>query len=238
MKIKVHRRPNVQRLLALPNWPAAVHPALVVNPDSEEEKRLRAYCQLARVEWPPRAVFLDFGCGEGHTVHEAELLGVLTASGYDPAVPRFAELDGHFNVILMHDVLDHCGGADEAVAALEKARRHLSPGGRVYVRCHPWTSPHGGHLYRTANRSHLHLLVDEKHLPVPLHFGPPDMDDEYRRWFARAGLSVVGHSSVTVPPPLMLPRPVAEAIFDRWGLGPEHVLGPLSTEFIDYVLGE
>jgi len=237
MRMKVRYRLPLQRLLALPGWPPAVNPALVVDPNSDQEKRLRAYCQLAALPPIRGLAFLDFGCGEGHAVREAELMGTLSANGYDPAVPQFAaEPEGHFNLIMVHDVLDHCGGADSAVSAMRQVREYLSDGGRVHVRCHPWTSPHGGHAYRMGNLSHLHLLLDQKALPLPLHVGPPDMDPEYRRWFAAAGLAVEHHSPQMIPGPLLLPRPVAEEVFARWPLGPEHVLGPLSTAFHDYVL--
>jgi hypothetical protein len=47
-------------------------------------------------------------------------------------------------------------------SVLNKARRLLADKGRIYVRCHPFTSRHATHLYQQCNKAFLHLLTTEE----------------------------------------------------------------------------
>jgi hypothetical protein len=45
-----------------------------------------------------------------------------------------------------------------------EAKAVLSPGGKIYIRTHPWTGRHGGHLYRQLNKAFAHFLLTDDEL--------------------------------------------------------------------------
>jgi len=61
-------------------------------------------------------------------------------------------------LILGYDVIDHIEGQDlESVFLF--IRSVLSSKGRAFIRCHPWTSKHGSHLYNKLNKAYAHLVL-------------------------------------------------------------------------------
>jgi len=53
---------------------------------------------------------LDYGCGQGKYIQDQtwDIPGIATVTGYDPAVPLFAELPtGDFDVVVSKDVMEH-----------------------------------------------------------------------------------------------------------------------------------
>ena len=67
-----------------------------------------------------------------------------------------------YDIILIYDVLDHSVG--NPTDLLKQAASVLSDNGKIYLRCHPWCSRHGGHLYRQINKAFVHLVLSEKEL--------------------------------------------------------------------------
>jgi hypothetical protein len=47
---------------------------------------------------------------------------------------------------------------------LSSAKSVLSSGGKIYLRAHPWTGRHGGHLYRQLNKAFVHFLLTKEEL--------------------------------------------------------------------------
>lgn len=170
------------RMLAKSNaWPTAVPPEMICGED-EDSKFGRAAGLLhdfIKTDLTNKS-FLDFGCGEGHIPHlAANLLGSKKVCGFDTKSQNWDKLQqlpnltitdnfdevkklGPFDVILLNDVIDH---AEDPFRVLEQVREIKQPGtGKIFMRCHPWTSRTGTHLYKELNRAYLHLAFDEKEL--------------------------------------------------------------------------
>jgi SAM-dependent methyltransferase len=204
---------DLSKLIDLPDWPVAVEPDLLCDVDSIDEKIARAEVILdSTVETDIRDLrFLDYGCGEGWATLYAQERGAVTAHGYDPNLPSDACSEKRpfapgvmltnrpedlvhysYDVIFLYDVLDHC---NEPLDVLHHVARLLAPGGTVYVSCHPWTSRHGGHLYRQLNKAFVHLYLDHGQLlsrgikPEAIYRVYQPLKT-YRQWFVTAGLTV------------------------------------------------
>jgi 2-polyprenyl-3-methyl-5-hydroxy-6-metoxy-1,4-benzoquinol methylase len=170
-----------EKIVNDPEWPEAV-PSDLLADETPEDMMARATGLLeATIDRNLEGLsFLDFGCGEGYTIPAVLEKGVSEAVGYDikesPAwdslvyktcnkgyfTSNYDDLEpASFDVILLYDVLDH---AEKPQEVLERVGKLLAPNGIVYVRCHPWTSRHGGHMYRTLNKAYVHLAVDDVHL--------------------------------------------------------------------------
>lgn len=155
-------------------WPAAVPPQFIISPGHDQDidkKRIRAaqICGLMRMKYDGLKI-LDFGCGDGI------LCNVLTDSydcdvyGYDIDISgakswgkvaisdSIARLPTDFDLIILFDVLDH--SMNQSMAnVLKSASSLLKDDGIIFIRTHPWTSRHGGHLYHIDNRAYIHLLL-------------------------------------------------------------------------------
>lgn len=199
--------PEVSGLIDAPEWPEAV-PTDLLCEDTKEDKIARAETLLDMViETNLKDMrFLDYGCGDGYMAIQSLSRGVSLAVGYDP-VGGFSStgysrvkltddpaslVPGGYDVILLYDVLDH---AEYPREVLGHVARLLAPGGIVYAVCHPWTSRHGGHLYRKFNKAYAHLWLDDeglRHRGLDLGVIQRVLRPvrTYRRWFESAGFHV------------------------------------------------
>lgn len=162
-------------------WPNAV-PQDMICGDDDDSKFSRAagiVHDFIKTDLTNKS-FLDFGCGEGHIPHLiANLLGSKKVCGFDINPQHWDKLKplpnltlttnyndiknlGPFDVILLNDVIDH---AEDPLNVLEQVREVKEPQtGKIFMRCHPWTSRTGTHLYKELNRAYLHLAFEEKEL--------------------------------------------------------------------------
>lgn len=185
LKAQDNRKPSVQtldvakRLMKEKGWPEAVPSDLLADNTLPEDLSARAVGILeATVDRNLEGLrFLDFGCGDGYTIPAAIEKGASLAIGYDIKrcswwnkigsekgifVDNIEDLKTQeFDIIFIYDVLDH---VDKPQDVLHKVNSLLAPNGIVYVRCHPWTSRHGGHLYKDLNRAYIHVAIDEVNL--------------------------------------------------------------------------
>ncbi len=186
---------ELRNLVFHEDWPLAVEPEFLCNPLSDADKTLRAegIVDLMFEESVSGRNVLDFGCGEGHVAAEIARQGAKHVVGYDVAVASgWASLafgngslmfthdlnlvrdKGPYDAILVYDVLDHVEGV--TVPTIVKLLGNLGHGGtKIYARCHPWTSRHGGHLYHSLNKAFAHLVFTRDELaelkvasPLPL----------------------------------------------------------------------
>ena len=169
------------KLLMSEDWPEAVDSLAICNQDDESHKIERAEGIIDSMILTDLTGknFLDFGCGQGHVVAKIMEMSPKTAVGYDihqTGVLPWEKDDEEFllttdfnkvisqtyDVILLHDVVDHLEGSIKEVFA--RIRQLLAPGGVVYVRCHPWCGRHGGHTYLKYNKAFVHLVFTEPEL--------------------------------------------------------------------------
>ena len=177
---KENKEVNVnKKLVEQEQWPEAINCNIICNPDSEQERkdRGRGIVELMIEENLKGLKFLDYGCGCGSCVLAADELGAMTSIGYDVEKGKdwndknftmaFEEVqqNGPYDVVLFYDVLDHLVG-EEPVEALKKIHSVLKPDGKVYMRCHPWTSRHATHMYSNpeTNKAYLHLVFNEQEI--------------------------------------------------------------------------
>lgn len=205
-----------------PLWPEAVDPSMICDVASEEDKfeRANSVLDLYIEENIKNKKFLDFGCGEGHIVIAADENKASYSLGYDIADNFSADLkekhpesfttdwsvvenNGPYDIILMYDVFDHLEGESEE-AVFNKIKEVLSPSGKLYIRMHPWTSRHGGHLYNECNKAFLHIALLENELTdflgkktevkVNKHFFPLR---KYRDTIAKAEFKIITENVVS-----------------------------------------
>lgn len=200
--IRVARQKHIQDLMNIDVWPQAVPPFIIANvSESDMVNRANAILDMMLDRSIQDKTFLDFGCGEGWVAQEVVKRGVRQSVGYDIVshddwknrvgsefTTDFASLkQGHYDVIMLYDVLDHCV---DPLDVMSKVKSCLKPGGLIVVRCHPWTSRTATHLYKQGiNRAYLHLflsweeiksLIDQEPMFTRMEKAPIDA---YKWWF-------------------------------------------------------
>ncbi len=250
---------TLKKVLETTRWPEAVNPNVVCDPNSENDKSERGYgvIELLVKEDVRGKKFLDFGCGEGHCVLAAANRKASVAVGYDSKTfnwrsggeskftSSFEDVKklGPFDIILIFDVLDHAIGEDP-VDILKKAASVLSPNGNIYLRCHPWISRHGTHLYHQINKAYVHLVFTPNELkelvPEPI-FNEPNSNvvypiRTYDTYVTNAGLEIVNRDNICVKvEPFFKTPKIAERI-TRNVSAPYFPEYQMSIQFVDYVL--
>lgn len=248
-------------------WPQAV-PEDLICAEEEEHKLNRAagiIHEFINTDLEGKK-FLDFGCGEGHVPYLAASLVGATAIGYDPVAQNWKHFDpqpgvlfmtswpnvkeqGPFDVILVNDVLDH---TTDMKTALNQVREVKAPQtGKIYIRCHPWTSRHGTHLYKQLNRAYLHLVFTAEELrTMGLKEMPTqqllDPLEAYRSAIKDAGLSIVKEEVISHPVEFFFTRRAhilrrikerfAKSNNPKYASGEEFPRDILEIQFVDYIL--
>jgi 2-polyprenyl-3-methyl-5-hydroxy-6-metoxy-1,4-benzoquinol methylase len=248
-------------------WPLAV-PEELICADDEESKLGRAAGIIS--DFMQKSIngsrFLDFGCGEGHVVNVASnLFGVRTAVGYDLKDQDWKHFEPHsrqvlttewavvkkhgpYDNILINDVLDH---AENPKQIMQQVREVLSPVGKVFLRCHPWTSRHGSHLYKQLNRAYLHLVfsTDELYQMGLTEMPTSQLIDPlsaYQNLIKDAGFTIMQEEKITHPVEIFFTHhsAILRRIKSRWAMGDVPTLADgtdfprdiIETQFVDYVL--
>jgi len=190
-------------------WPAALSPTQFVH--NEAAKQYRAYQIVDTIALPTEdKTILDFGCGEGHVAATLAEEAVKIV-GYDKVRPDswdtmskgnliflsdFQQVAQHgpFDIIILFDVLDHMAEGQH-VETLTKLGKLLADGGKIFIRTHPWTARHGGHVYEQINKAYLHLALTDVEMET-LGLKPETAIRvvhpmaTYEQWFKQAGLEV------------------------------------------------
>lgn len=232
------------------NWPLAIPDDRICNTESKQRDRANSIINLFILEYLKDKRFLDFGCGDGLVVEAAQVNEASFAIGYDIKNNISSNVtddwdlvvdNSPYDIILLHDVLDHIE-IHNPIEALLKVKSVLSPDGRIYVRNHPWSSRHGGHLYLHKNLAFLHLVMDEVELTrvsgleseynikviTPL--------DTYRHWFNEVGFKI--DSEMVISSPIESFFKDTPCIFNRLSkLWPEgNPYDHMKIDFVEYVL--
>jgi len=241
--------------------PKAIDPDLICDKNSEPDKEYRANCIIEFFidDYLKDMNFLDFGCGEGHIVKAAKDAGAAISLGYDienQGWDRFDQSDkflltadfekikenAPYDVILLYDVLDHLKN-ENPWEVLKKLQQILKEDGKIYVRCHPWCSRHGTHLYEKGfNKAFVHLILDDIELVRLGGYSNKEVTklteplNSYREWIGKSGLKVLKENITEekVEEFFFVNQDVWNKIHSQWnGKDPaEH----LKISFVDYVL--
>lgn len=254
---------NIDNLILSDMWPNEVAPSLVVRNDQQIAVRAKSIAHSYGLHNMRGKKFLDFGCGNGAVVLEACKIG-LAAFGYDPIKQwpddvvlsqdltyesgNFAlstDLDqilsnGPYDIIGLYDVVDHIMTHEEAVEALSFVRKCATPNTIIKVRCHPWTSRHGGHLYETINKAYAHILLSDeeyqKHAKVKVRKITRPIA-EYAKIFDKAGLREVHCDKSRIPmEKLFSSEPLVRILSSKLSGDAGWQSQVLPMTFIDYTL--
>ena len=197
------------------SWPEAIQASMITDPTSDEELQVRAKNIIEMMV--EQDVFglniLDFGCGEGDVAAEIMNRGARKVVAYDIKEgnkwPTFSNqgdityttdwkkvIEGApYDFVLIYDVLDHVIDR-EPKDVLSEISRLLSKDGLISIRCHPWISRHGTHLYTQLNKAFAHLIFDDEKLKRLGYESTPTRKVihpmiTYKNWIEKAGLSIV-----------------------------------------------
>ena len=265
-----------------PNWPTAVESSLICDQQSEAEKFDRAEGILDMVVTKPikNAKFLDFGCGQGHVAEKALAQNCKLTVGYDIEAQNWdkrkldeklllttdwaeAKKSGPYDIVLVYDVLDHivtptykivdCHNPPNEIVEIFKAIKSVTaPAGTIYVRCHPWTSRHGSHLYQKINKAFLQLVFTDEEL---IKIGATETTlaiqkithplDTYSKIFSLAGFrNIRENARLTEPVEAFFERNplIVKRIKQNWATSPDNELRvgnkfpiwQMEMQFLDY----
>lgn len=260
---------NLRTLAKSDVWPEAV-PAELLCGEDEDSKLARAtgIVQEFIKTNVAKKKFLDFGCGEGHVPYiVAAIFDSEYATGYDIKEQNWNTLEknremnlllttewnqvlekGPYDVILVNDVIDHSADPLKVLKQIQEAKKPKL--GKIYMRCHPWTSRHGTHIYKTLNKAYLHLVFSKEELYA---MGLKEMATQpvlepltlYRRLFKEAGFTILKEDTVTQPVELFFSQnpDILRRIKEKWkkstnkelvnGRFPREIL---EIQFVDYTL--
>lgn len=209
---KSDRENVLKKLLLSQKWPRAIEPLNLCNPYSDIEKIQRGTNLLEHLTDRQLSFsrFLDFGCGEGHVAYAASSLCTDLAVGYDikdqgwcrfpaksnlhfSASKDLVESMSPFDIIFIHDVIDH---DRDPIESLQWLRKLCSMHGRVYLRCHPYYSRHGCHGYQKLNRAFCHIFFDFEELKSfgwdGIWANPLKQPiQQYREWISETGWNII-----------------------------------------------
>jgi len=261
---------EIKELVQSPLWPSAVPQELICKTESDEDKKERAegIIYLMINEDLNNKSFLDFGCGEGHVVFQAAKNNVKKSVGYDPysSLPDPEEKcyfsndfekvreEGPFDIVLMYDVLDHLKGFEDgmdntAIAkhmseVLSQVKLVTHENSKIYLRCHPWCSRHGGHLYNSLNKAFAHVVFSKSELES-MGYEVEDVAKvimpraTYTTAIKSAGLKVVSEDVIqTKAEGFFHGGLIAKRIISHWGDRPKGFPDyQAGQDFVDYILG-
>lgn len=248
------------RLLAKSDqWPLAVPEELICGED-EDSKLTRAagiLTDFIKIDLSNKR-FLDFGCGEGHIPYVAtSLIGVKEGVGYDIESQNWNVFDkpsnlhyyddfeklkehGKFDIILANDVLDHCEAPEDALNQIKIIK---DKDGKVYLRCHPWASRHGSHVYKQLNKAYLHLVFNEDELYAmglkPMYSNKIlDPIAYYKKIIEKAGLVILSQEIITHPVELFFTTKtsILRRIKQNWANDIQFHRNVMEIQFVDFVL--
>lgn len=178
------------RMLSKSNiWPEAIDPTLLAG-ENEEDKLNRAegiIIEYMGLDLKDKRL-LAYRADE-YIVRQAKERNAMVFTDY---------VVGDFDAVLFYDVLDHHA---DPVTILKMAAKQKKPEAKVFVRCHPWASRTGTHLYRKLNKAYLHLVFTNHEL-IGMGLKGQDVTKllnplkTYKEWFAEAGLKIEKESTI------------------------------------------
>ena len=236
------------------DWSEAIDPVAICTTEETAQQRADAILDMVVGEHLKDRRFLDYGCGEGHVAMTAKQREAAVSIGFDIDLteckhPDLATNDfevvkknAPYDIILMYDVLDHIAHIDP-ITALNQVKSVLDKDGRVYIRNHPWSSRHGGHLYDQLNKAFLHLILDEVELTriggytCKYNIGVVRPLETYQHWFDQSGFTIKSEIPLTrtVEDFFLTPSHVHSKLVEHWGDEAE-MARHMEIEFVEYIV--
>jgi len=230
-------------------WPIAVDPQAICTRE-DLVMRAEGILDIVISEDVKDRSFLDFGCGEGHVVTIAKNRGAQ-AIGFD-IKPNDSDLitddfdiirkKGPYDIILLHDVLDHIEQTDP-ITIMGQIASITQPNSKIYIRNHPWCARHGSHVYEQTNKAFVHLVLDDVELTrlcgcqADYNIKVTRPLETYRHWFASAGFEIISEVVMRkeVEDFFLSPSHVQQRISKQWE---DHadMVQDLEIEFVEYIL--
>jgi SAM-dependent methyltransferase len=234
-------------------WPAAVDQQMICRDELQFRERAEGILNIVVGEDLKDRTFLDYGCGEGHVTVMAKERGA-TVVGYDLEPKWKSDLaifttdfetvrkQGPYEIILLHDVLDHIQSIDP-VTALQQVRALMGRETRVYIRNHPWCARHGGHVYEDVNKAFVHLVFDDVELTrltgvqSAYNIKVSRPLDTYRHWFKMAELEVKSEIPIRrdVEKFFLEPTYAHQRLKQKWEDSAQ-MIQDLEIEFVEYLV--
>lgn len=257
LKIKIDdsRRDILLKIFDSELWPESISQSAIVS--TPEARRKRASTILTQfIKTSLTGIkFLDYGCGDGDCASAAFDYGA-EGFGYDIAKSNewknqkgfFSDnIDdiikkGPYDVIMLYDVVDHMIGSDTR-DSFETLNKLLKPSSIIYMRCHPYSSRHGSHLYKTLNKAYAHLFLTEKEITdrggkSEKTFQIINPDVVYKAMFNYSDLSITSTNKTIVEPENII-KTCLPFISYRWinnNYEDTTIVNILSYQFIDYTV--
>jgi len=245
-----------------PAWTAAVQQDLICDENNHEDKMDRA--RGIRDIFYPNFAFenkkiLDFGTGYGHLVEAIAEKNPSFVVGYDIKdnfqissnekkllTTSWDEVvkNGPYDLIYIYDVVDHVE-RETPQDILNKAKSVVANDGIIRMRCHPYISRHGGHVYTKINKSYVHLILtkeemeklghDFKNYPT-IQVTTPQRT--YAKFIADVGLRIIDSKTVNEPADgFFLTGNVSDRI--KMNMRIKQLLIPqMGMQFLDYTLSK
>ena len=253
---------KLKNFVDLPEWTEAVPQDLICDETNHEDKmdRARGIRDIFHSNFPfENKKILDFGTGYGHLVEAITERNPTFVVGYD--IKNEFQINsksnslltnswddvvnnGPYDLIYLYDVIDHVEkeGPHDVMA---KVKSILADNGIIKMRCHPFISRHGGHVYNKINKSYAHLMLtkdeltalghDFKNYPTQKVLYPVKT---YRGLIAGAGLKMLSENLVTEPAEQFFLEGESEKRIKN-NLGISNLLIPqMGMQFIDYTAGK
>lgn len=240
----------IRKKITEEDWPLAIRQDLI-NYDPEE--KAETILDMLVMDHFNDRKFLDYGCRSGHTVNVAAKRGASLAVGFDLDPNwQFSDTDkmlfssdldyvgehGPYDIILLYDILDHC---ENPIEVLQNVKNLLAENGKIYIRCHPWCSRHGGHLHEKINKAYLHLIFNDVELTRLGYECKPTNKllhplQSYHQWFDSAGLSINLELPIEgdVEPYFLYDNILYKRLQRLWEN--ENIASYIAIHFVDYVL--
>jgi len=252
----------LKQFLDNPSWSLAVSPDLICDENNQEDKmdRARGIRDVFNADFNyDNKKILDFGTGYGHLIQALAEKNISFAAGYD-IKNEFQIQSGKntiltvswdeiiknapYNLIFLYDVIDHAAN-ETPQEILGKVKSVLADDGIIKMRCHPFISKHGGHVYNKINKAYVHLILNNEELKELGHdfknFPTIKVTTPlrtYNKFIMDAGLKTIDQKVVNEPAEsIFLSGEFAEKIKSNLKIN-QLFIPQMGTQFVDYVLSK
>ena len=192
------------------------------------------------------ATLLKSECGAAKVYsYDVELCKYNERTVGDPAIVftdnfRLVQHNGIYDIVVINDIIDHL---EKPVYWLKQLADLINPqSGRVFARCHPYTSKNGTHLGEQINKAFLHLVFSDDELAtlgITNRYTRKilDLNSSYQRFFEEAGLKVVREEIKKCPVDsiFLTDSRITSRIKKNLDIQ-DNIINFLEVEYIDYEL--